>query len=48
VRDVGTASVTRTMAIDPAEVVETALMHLEALIEQLADIADILDALRGS
>ena len=42
-RDVGTASVTRAMAIDLAEVVETAFMHQEALIEQLADIADCTD-----
>ena len=43
VRDVGTASVTRAIAIDPAEAIETAFMHQEALIEQLADIADCTD-----
>jgi hypothetical protein len=43
VRDVGTARVTRTMAIDPTEFIETALMHQEALIEQLAEIADSTD-----
>jgi phytoene/squalene synthetase len=39
VKDVG-ASVTNTTVIDPIAIIEAAVLRCEALIEQLADIAD--------
>ena len=40
VRDVGAATVISAMTIDPVEIVERAVLRCEAVIEQLAEIAD--------
>src|SRR5450755_2041421 len=42
VKDVG-ANVTNTTVIDPIEIIEAAALRYEALIEQLAEIADTAD-----
>jgi hypothetical protein len=39
-KDIGTASVTNTTVIDPIAIIEAAVLRCEALIEQLADLAD--------
>jgi hypothetical protein len=43
VKDVGSASVTNITVIDPIEIIEAAVLRFEALIQQLAEIADDAD-----